>query len=107
RLRPAFRERGVRRRRARLPRRRLPPRLPLIALIGDTHLPRGARRLPRACLRVLEGAELILHTGDLTSAVFLEELKAIGPVAGVYGNMDEPALRAALPARLVVEAEGL
>jgi putative phosphoesterase len=28
-------------------------------------------------------------------------------VAAVHGNMDEPALRTALPGRLVVEAEGM
>jgi putative phosphoesterase len=50
---------------------------------------------------------LILHVGDLTSAEFLEELREIGPVAAVHGNMDEPALRAYLPARLVTDAEGL
>jgi hypothetical protein len=50
---------------------------------------------------------LILHVGDLTTAAFLEELQAIAPLAAVHGNMDEPAVRAALPARLVVEAEGL
>jgi hypothetical protein len=37
----------------------------------------------------------------------LGELEGFAPVAAVHGNMDEPALRAALPARRVVEAEGL
>jgi putative phosphoesterase len=50
---------------------------------------------------------LILHVGDFTAAGFLEELREIGPVAAVHGNMDEPLLRAELPARLVVEAEGV
>jgi uncharacterized protein len=50
---------------------------------------------------------LILHVGDLTSVEFLEELGEIGPTAAVHGNMDEPVLRAELPARLVAEAEGL
>lgn len=36
----------------------------------------------------------------------LEELQAFGDVAAVHGNMDEPALQAALPATLVVEAGG-
>jgi uncharacterized protein len=58
-------------------------------------------------LRLLERAELILHTGDVTAATVLEELEELAPVAAVHGNMDEPALREALPGRLVVEAEGL
>ena len=36
----------------------------------------------------------------------LSELRALGPVAGVYGNMDEPALRESLPKERVVEVEG-
>ena len=78
----------------------------LIAVLADTHLPRGSRRLPQACVERLVAADLILHAGDLTAASFLEELRALGPpVQAVYGNMDEPALREALPKELVVEAE--
>jgi putative phosphoesterase len=77
-----------------------------LVVISDTHLPRGARRLPDACLRELEGADLILHAGDFVSAAVLEELREFAPVEGVHGNMDDPELRAALPARPVVEAAG-
>jgi putative phosphoesterase len=56
---------------------------------------------------VLERADLILHVGDLTGAAMLEELQTFAPVAVVHGNMDVPEVRAALPERLVVEAEGL
>ena len=35
----------------------------------------------------------------------LEELRGLAPVAAVHGNMDERALRDALPARLVAEHE--
>lgn len=59
-----------------------------------------------ACLRVLERADLILHTGDFTAESVLEELASFAPVAAVHGNMDEPALRNALPGRVVVEAGG-
>jgi putative phosphoesterase len=76
----------------------------LVAVIADTHLPRGARRLPDACVERLVAADLIVHAGDLTSVSFLEELRALGPpVEAVYGNMDEPALRESLPKELVVE----
>jgi putative phosphoesterase len=53
----------------------------------------------------LRAAELILHAGDLVSAAFLDELRALGPpVEAVYGNMDEPALRESLPKERVIEA---
>jgi putative phosphoesterase len=79
----------------------------LVAAISDTHLPRGARRLPEACLERLRGADLILHTGDFSTVSVLEELRALGPpVQGVHGNADEPALRELLPQELVVEAGG-
>jgi putative phosphoesterase len=78
-----------------------------VAVISDTHLPRGSRRLPEACLAELRAADAILHAGDIVSAAALEELRAIGPpVHAVYGNMDEPALQAALPEELVVELGG-
>jgi uncharacterized protein len=78
----------------------------LAVVISDTHMPRGARRLPDACLDVLAGTELILHAGDVTAASVLDELRELAPVLAVHGNMDEPALRATLPERLVAEVAG-
>jgi uncharacterized protein len=61
--------------------------------------------LPDACVKLLRGAELVLHAGDFVSVEFLEELRGLGPpVVGVCGNMDEPALKASLPKERVVEA---
>jgi putative phosphoesterase len=78
----------------------------VVAAVGDTHLPRGSRRLPDECLRRLREADLILHTGDHSSLASLEELRALGPrVHAVFGNVDEPALRAQLPEELVVAVE--
>jgi uncharacterized protein len=74
-------------------------------VISDTHLPRGARRLPDACLRKLESADLILHGGDFVAASVLAQLEELGPVEAVHGNMDEAALTAALPERRVVQVE--
>jgi putative phosphoesterase len=75
----------------------------LAAVISDTHLPRAGRRLPDACLAWLQAAELIVHAGDVCGAAVLEDLRAVGPpVAAVHGNVDEPALRASLPERLVL-----
>jgi putative phosphoesterase len=78
-----------------------------VAVISDTHMPRGTRRLPDGCVERLRAADLVLHAGDLAAASFLEELQAVGPpVLAVHGNVDEPALRAALPETRVVEAGG-
>jgi putative phosphoesterase len=76
-----------------------------VAVISDTHLPRGARRLPDTCLQELDAADLIVHGGDFVTASVLAELEELGPVEAVHGNMDEAALTAALPKRRVVEVE--
>jgi putative phosphoesterase len=78
----------------------------LIAVISDTHLPRGKRRIPGSCLERLAAADLILHAGDFTTPEVLRELEAIGPVAGVTGNVDTHTLRRLLPEVRVVEADG-
>lgn len=79
----------------------------LVAVVADTHLPRGSRALPDECLQRLAAADLILHAGDLTAAATLELLRALGPpVHAVRGNVDEPALKETLPEELVVEAGG-
>jgi putative phosphoesterase len=79
----------------------------LVAVISDTHMPRGARRLPDACVERIAAADLLLHAGDLTTVGVLRELEAIGPpVAAVHGNMDTAELRRLLPAECVVDAGG-
>jgi putative phosphoesterase len=79
-----------------------------IAVISDTHMPKGSRSLPEQCVERLRTADLILHGGDLVGAGFLDELRALGPpIEAVYGNMDEPELKASLPKERVVEAGGV
>jgi len=79
-----------------------------LAVISDTHLPRGTRRIPEPCLDRLRTADLILHAGDFTAASVLDELEMLGPpVHAVHGNMDDAALRGRLPGALVVDAGGL
>src|SRR5690349_2536834 len=67
-------------------------------------MPRGSRRLPDECVRLLYEADLILHAGDVTTAGVLDELRELGRVEAVHGNADEPALRETLPERRVVTA---
>jgi uncharacterized protein len=64
--------------------------------------------LPDACVKLVRGADLVLHAGDFVSSGFLEELRAMGPpVEAVHGNMDEPELKASLPKQQVVEVGAL
>src|SRR3954452_2777619 len=67
-------------------------------------MPRGSRRLPDECVRLLGEADLILHAGDITAVAVLDDLRGLGRVEAVYGNADDPALRAVLPERVVVAA---
>jgi putative phosphoesterase len=78
-----------------------------IAVISDTHLPRGTRRLPEACVERLRVADLILHAGDLNTVAVLRELERYGPVVAVHGNVDDAEARAALPDSAFVEADGV
>jgi putative phosphoesterase len=79
----------------------------LLAVLSDTHLPRGTRRLPEACVARLREADLILHAGDFVALAVLEEIEALGPpLAAVHGNVDEPEVLDRLPAALMIEAEG-
>ncbi len=79
----------------------------VIAVISDTHMPRGSRRLPEACVERIAAADLLLHAGDLMTVEVLCELEAVGPpVVAVHGNMDSAELRHVLPAKRVVEAGG-
>jgi uncharacterized protein len=78
-----------------------------LALIGDTHLPRGDRRLTDSCLHVLRAADLIVHAGDFSESSVLADLRRLGPVAAVHGNVDSPELRRELPEVLSLELEGV
>jgi len=79
-----------------------------LAIISDTHLPRGGRALPPACVEQLRAADLILHAGDFMELAVLEELQALGPtVCAVRGNVDSAELQTRLPLTRVVAAEGV
>jgi uncharacterized protein len=79
-----------------------------IAVISDTHLPRGTRRLPDRCVEELRAADLVLHAGDIATCAVLDEIEALagGDVVAVLGNVDEPALfDRGVPLTRVIEAE--
>jgi hypothetical protein len=77
------------------------------ALIADTHMPRGARRLPEQCVRIIEATDIVIHAGDFMREEAYEEIAAIGPpLVAVYGNVDAIPLRERLPERVEVELGG-
>ena len=80
----------------------------LLAILSDTHLPRGGRSIPEPCLERCRVADAILHAGDLTDLSVLELLRSLGPpVHAVCGNIDTPAVAAILPQRLELEFAGV
>jgi putative phosphoesterase len=80
----------------------------LIAIVSDTHLPRGGRTLPEEFVDEIRGADLLLHAGDVVSASALVDLRGIGPpVKAVRGNVDAPELGRELPERLELALGGV
>jgi putative phosphoesterase len=79
----------------------------LIAILADTHMPKGSRRLPERCVELVAAAEAVIHAGDFLAPSVLEELRGMNPtVHAVHGNVDEPALRRELPAALELAVGG-
>jgi putative phosphoesterase len=79
----------------------------LVAIISDTHLPRGTRRLPDDCVERIRAADLLIHGGDISTPEVLAEIEALGPpVTAVHGNVDSADLRRLLPEALMVRADG-
>jgi hypothetical protein len=80
----------------------------LIAVLADTHMPKGGRRLPERAVELLREAEAALHAGDSFGLGTLREIEAIcpGPVHAVRGNVDEAELQRLLPETAEVEIEG-
>ena len=75
----------------------------LVAVISDTHMPRGARRLPDVFVERIRAADLLLHAGDFATVEVLRELERIGPpLVGVHGNVDTAELRRLLPQERIV-----
>ena len=70
----------------------------LVGLISDTH---GLLR-PEA-LAALQGADLIVHAGDIGKPEVLDRLREVAPTFAVRGNIDTEAWAAALPTTEAVE----
>jgi len=79
-----------------------------VVVVSDTHIRRGStRRLPEELYRVLEGADLVLHAGDVVVPEVLDDLQRFAPLHAVQGNNDVAELTAALPEQLDLDVEGV
>ena len=76
----------------------------ILGVVSDTHL--YHKPVPARVLQALQGAELILHAGDIVEMAVLEELEGIAPVVAVAGNMDHGDVMEVLPSQRVVEVAG-
>lgn len=78
-----------------------------LAIISDTHMPRGARTIPEPCIERCRAADAILHAGDLVDVPVLELLRSLGPpLHAISGNVDTEAVRRLVPVRLQLELDG-
>jgi putative phosphoesterase len=79
----------------------------MIAVIADTHMPKGRRALPAECVARIRAADALVHAGDFSAASVLAELRELCPVVlGVHGNVDDADLRRDLPEALEIEVGG-
>ncbi len=79
-----------------------------IIVVSDTHVPRFARRLPRALAMVAaQRPDAILHCGDFTSLEAVRALETIAPVDGVAGNNDGPEIVVRFGRRKVITVSGV
>lgn len=79
-------------------------RIVRVGLIADTHVGEFLDALPEAALTALEGCDLVLHAGDLSTPAVLEDLERVAPVVAVRGDHDRDA--DALPRTAVVRVGG-
>jgi uncharacterized protein len=79
----------------------------VIAIVADTHMPKGKRELPGECVARVRAAEAVVHAGDFSAASVLAELEVLCPVVlAVHGNVDDAELRQRLPESLEIEVGG-
>jgi len=76
-----------------------------VGVVSDTHVSR-IDQLPPKLVDGLKEVDLIIHLGDYTGKELLDSLRGLGDFRGVFGNMDSSSVRAELPEKEVIEANG-
>lgn len=78
-----------------------------IGVVADTHMPRCGRSLPLPLVQGLQGVDLILHLGDVTTWEVVAQFEAIAPFDAVAGNNDPPELWERFGRKKVLTAAGM
>ena len=76
-----------------------------VGVLSDSHV-NDLASLPKKAVNLLEGMDMIMHTGDYTSKRLVDELRKLGNFEGVHGNMDSFDVKAELPADRILELKG-
>jgi len=76
-----------------------------IGVVSDSHVSK-IDQLPPKLVDGLKEVDLIIHLGDYTGKELLDGLRGLGDFRGVFGNMDPSSVRAELPEKEVIEANG-
>jgi putative phosphoesterase len=75
-----------------------------IGVISDTHIPDRAKDIPQKILEEFKNVDMVIHVGDLVDLSVLNKLKSVcNNVTAVWGNMDSPEVRKALPEKEVLK----
>ena len=74
-------------------------------MISDTHA-KDLVDLPERIRKDLEKVDLIIHTGDYTSKILLDQLMALADFKGVHGNMDPDEIKRELPDKDIFVVNG-
>ena len=80
-----------------------------IAVVADTHLPRGSRAIPDACLELMRSADLVLHAGDLSAGrrSWRTSVPSGRRSPPCTGTSTQRSCARLLPERQVVDAAGV
>jgi len=78
-----------------------------VGIISDTHAS-SIDEIPAKFRDIIRGVDLIIHAGDFTGKMLLDELRSMGiPFRGVYGNMDPHRIRGILRAEEIIELQNI
>ncbi len=74
-----------------------------IVVMSDTHLKKVTGEFKALCSEFCDGADMVIHLGDLEKVEMLNFLEQY-PLEAVAGNMDDFQIQQRLPAKKVIKA---
>ncbi|MCZ7356981.1 MAG: YfcE family phosphodiesterase [Candidatus Methanoperedens sp.] len=81
-----------------------------ISILSDTHIKPGQSllsQLPGELISIIRCSSIIIHAGDFETLECYNELRGLGKLIAVHGDMDSPLLVDFLPERRVIKVEGV